>query len=292
MIPPGPEAAGAGGGRRTTLRVASFNVHMGVDGWGRHFDVLAECEALDADVLVLQEAWTPDDGTPGTAAVVAGRLGYQVVAEAHLAHARLYAPVPRASSRWGPSFGQVRKTLRLDDERWKVPAGSRDRDAEHGSWGVAVLARVACRDPRVLDLGKLRRDPARRMVVRCTTDLGAGELIVHGTHMSHITHLSPAQYRRLARLLPPLDRPALLAGDMNMWGPPASSFFPGWRRAVVGRTWPSHRPHSQLDHVLVTPAVTVVDARVAAASGSDHRPVVVTVAVAGPDGPAGGSVRP
>ena len=276
------------------MRVASFNVHMGVDGWGRPFDVLAECAALDADVLVLQEAWTPDDGTPGTAAVVAGRLGYQVVAEAPLAHARLYAPHPSAPTRWGPSFSQVRKTLQLDDERWTVPAGSRDRRAGYGWWGVAVLARVACRDPRVLDLGQLRRDPARRAVVRCTTDLGAGEMVIHGTHMSHITHLSPAQYRRLARLLPPPDRPALLAGDMNMWGPPASSFFPGWRRAVIGRTWPSHRPHSQLDHILVTPAVTVLDARVAAASGSDHRPVVVTVAVpgtAGTPGRAGGSVQ-
>ena len=113
--------------------------------------------------------------------------------------------------------------------------------------------------------------------MRCTVDVDGSELAVHGTHMSHITHLSPAQYRRLARLLPPLDRPALLAGDMNMWGPPASSFFKGWRRAVIGRTWPAHRPHSQLDHILVTPAVEVTAARVADATGSDHRPVVVTL---------------
>lgn len=264
---------------RGTLRIASFNVHMGVDGWGRHFDVLAECQALDADVLILQEAWTPDDGSPGTAALVASCPGYHVVAEAHLARARLFEPVATTSIRWGPSLGQVRKTLRLDDERWKMAAGPRDRTAEHGRWGVAVVARVDCRDPQVLELGKLRRDPAKRAVVRCTTDLGGRELVVHGTHMSHISHLSPAQYRRLARLLPPLDTPALLAGDMNMWGPPASSFFSGWRRAVIGRTWPSHRPHSQLDHILVTPAVAVIDARVARSSGSDHRPVVATLAL-------------
>ncbi|HEX7459968.1 MAG TPA: endonuclease/exonuclease/phosphatase family protein, partial [Acidimicrobiales bacterium] len=263
-----------------TLRVASFNVHMGVDGWGRPFDLVAECAALDADVLILQEAWTPDDGTPGTAALVAGRLGYHVVAEADLAHARLYAPVATDTGRWAPLLGQVRKTLRLDDERFTVPAGSRDRASVSGRWGVALLARVPCRDAEVLSLGKLRRDPASRAVIRCTTALGGAELTVHGTHMSHITHLSPAQYRRLARLLPPLDRPGVLAGDMNMWGPPASSFFRGWRRAVVGRTWPAHRPHSQLDHVLVTPALRVVDARVADGTGSDHRPVVVTLALA------------
>ena len=278
----GRDAAGDDADRGTpdTLRVASFNVHMGVDGWGRPFDLVEECAALDADILVLQEAWTPDDGTPGTAALVASAVGYDVVAEAPLAHARLYAPIDTDTRRWAPMLGQVRKTLRLDQERFKVPAGSRDRPARTGSWGVALLARVPCRDAVVLSLGKLRRDPAARAVIRCTTDLGEGELIVHGTHMSHITHLSPAQYRRLGRLLPPLDRPALLAGDMNMWGPPASSFFPGWRRAVIGRTWPAHRPHSQLDHVLVTPAVRVVGARVADGTGSDHRPVVVTLATA------------
>ena len=277
-----PDDAGgdAGRGTRDTLRVASFNVHMGVDGWGRPYDLVEECAALDADILVLQEAWTPDDGTPGTSSLVASRMGYTVVAEAPLAHARLYAPLLVDTRRWAPVLGQVRKTLRLDQERFKVPAGSRDRPAQQGAWGVALLARVPCRDAHVLSLGKLRRDPAARAVIRCTTDLGGRELIVHGTHMSHITHLSPAQYRRLARLLPPLDRPSLLAGDMNMWGPPASSFFPGWRRAVIGRTWPAHRPHSQLDHVLVTPAVRVVDARVAEHTGSDHRPVIVTLAIA------------
>jgi len=276
---PAPDATDSGG-RRSTLRVASFNVHMGIDGWGRHYDLLAECEALDADILILQEAWTPDDGSPGTASLVASRLGYHVVGEAPLADARIFETVATDTRRWGPAFSPIRKTLQLDGERWKVPASSRHRVAEHGRWGVAVLARVACRDPQVLPLGKLRRDPAERAVVRCTTDLGGREVVVHGTHMSHITHLSPAQYRRLARLLPPLDQPALLAGDMNMWGPPASSFFNGWRRAVIGRTWPSHRPHSQLDHILVTPALAVVDARVAASSGSDHRPVVVTLALA------------
>ena len=248
-----------------TLRVASFNVHMGVDGWGRPYDLVAECAALDADLLVLQEAWTPDDGTPGH-----GRPRGRPprVRRRRRGRARptpgSTQPVATDTGRWAPVLGQVRKTLRLDEERFKVPAGSRDRASTSGRWGVAA-ARPGCRAgiPRCCRLGKLRRDPARRAVVRCTTDLGGRELTVHGTHMSHITHLSPAQYRRLARLLPPLDRPAVLAGDMNMWGPPASSFFRGWRRAVIGRTWPAHRPHSQLDHILVTPALRVVDARVA-----------------------------
>ena len=205
-----PGGSAAGSATRDTVRVASFNVHMGVDGWGRPYDLVEECAALDADVLVLQEAWTPDDGSPGTADVVASGLGYTVVAEAPLAHARLYAPIDTDTGRWAPMLGQIRKTLRLDEERFKVPAGSRDRPAQSGTWGVALLARVPCRDVEVVSLGKLRRDPAARAVIRCTTGLGGRKLIVHGTHMSHITHLSPAQYRRLARLLPALDQPALL----------------------------------------------------------------------------------
>ncbi len=269
----------AADGAQDAVRLATFNVHMGVDGWGRPFDLLAECVALDADVLILQEAWTSDDGTPGTAASVADRCGYEVVVEAPLARARLYGPVPTRSTRWAPAFAQVRKGLQLDLDKWKVPSGSRNRTADRGIWGIALLSRVPWRDAAVLSLGKLRRDPAARAVVRCTIDLGGREVTVLGTHMSHITHWSPAQYRRLGDLLPHPDHAAVLAGDMNMWGPPVNSFFPAWRRAVTGRTWPAHRPHSQLDHVLITPALSVLDARIVPSTGSDHRPVVVTLAL-------------
>jgi endonuclease/exonuclease/phosphatase family metal-dependent hydrolase len=194
------------------------------------------------------------------------------VAEAALARGRLYEPVPTSSPRWMPLFGQIRMMRpahRLDGERHFGTAGRGRRASVRGRWGIALLSRVPVAGPGVLDLGRLRRDAARRAVVRCTTLLGGRTVSVFG-----------AQYRRLARLLPPANTPAVLAGDMNMWGPPVSSFFPAWRRAVVGRTWPSWRPHSQLDHVLITPALSVVHARIADASGSDHRPVVVTLALA------------
>jgi len=97
--------------------------------------------------------------------------------------------------------------------------------------------------------------------------------------MSHLSHWSPAQYRLLAKKLPAPNTAAVLAGDMNLWGPPVNSFFPAWRRAVTGRTWPAPRPHSQLDHVLITEALSVDSARIATRSGSDHRPVVVRLAL-------------
>jgi endonuclease/exonuclease/phosphatase family metal-dependent hydrolase len=152
---------------------------------------------------------------------------------------------------------------------------------------VAVLSRVPVHDVDVLPLGRLRRDPARRAVIRCRTRLDGREVTVLGTHMSHITHGSHVQYRRLRAALPDVDTAAVLLGDMNLWGPPVNAYVSGWRRAVTGRTWPAHRPHSQLDHVLVTPSLTVVDAGIAPESGSDHRPVRVTLSLgeAAPVGP-------
>ena len=143
-----------------------------------------------------------------------------------------------------------------------------------------MLARVPVRDQRTVSLGPLRRDPADRAVIFSTIDFGGRLVAIAGTHMAHLTDWSPRQYRRLAALLPPADTPAVLAGDMNLWGPPVSSFFPVWRRAVTGRTWPAHRPHSQLDHVLITESLSVVEGHVAEHSGSDHRPVVVRLALA------------
>jgi endonuclease/exonuclease/phosphatase (EEP) superfamily protein YafD len=85
------------------------------------------------------------------------------------------------------------------------------------------------------------------------------------------------QLRNLRRRLPPPGQRAVIVGDFNLWGPAVSALLPGWRRAVRGRTWPAHRPHSQIDHVLVRDGVEVVDAAVLGEVGSDHRPVRVTL---------------
>ena len=57
--------------------VASYNVHGGVDGFGRPFDVVGACRQVDADVLVLQETWSPDEGR-SLAHRVGDTLGYHV----------------------------------------------------------------------------------------------------------------------------------------------------------------------------------------------------------------------
>jgi endonuclease/exonuclease/phosphatase (EEP) superfamily protein YafD len=73
--------------------------------------------------------------------------------------------------------------------------------------------------------------------------------------------------------LPRGPEPTIVAGDFNLWGPPVVTILHGWRRTVRGRTYPAHRPHSQIDHILVNRAVRCVAAEVLPAYGSDHRAV-------------------
>ena len=93
--------------------------------------------------------------------------------------------------------------------------------------------------------------------------------------------------RALRPQLPAGDRAVVVAGDCNLWGPGVVRMLPGWRRAVLGRTYPAHRPHSQIDHVLVRDNITVLSGEVLAATPSDHRPVRARLRVAPGPNPGG-----
>lgn len=264
------------------LVVASFNAHCGIDGWGRPYDVGGVCRALDADVMVLQEAWFPEEG-PSFVDCAAQALGYRVDPLV-LAQGHLLGPHPRPGAGWGPRPRRslAQRALRLDGEggaRARAVGWPADRHRHRGSWGMAVLSRLPVNRLATIDLGQLARDPARRGAVTVEVAAGAGRLLVIGTHLSHITHGSLRQLRRLAAAMGRPGLGAVLLGDMNLWGPPVSLALPGWRRAVRGRTWPSARPHSQLDHALVTADVHVLDAAVLRLGSSDHLPVRVRLAI-------------
>jgi endonuclease/exonuclease/phosphatase family metal-dependent hydrolase len=264
--------------------VASFNVHAGVDGWGRPFDVSGTCRQLDADVLVLQEVWDPDEG-PAMSATLARDLGATIVWQP-MARGRRGVPHPDPGSRWGPTR-DVRteaNALYLDGERAvpeRIRRSARYREAEPGTWGLAVLSRLPVLRSEVIDLGRLPGDRGRRAVIVVEVSVDGTALVVAGTHMSHLIAGSPVQFSRLRQLVkkPIGDRPAVLAGDMNLWGPPTVGLLPGWRRAVRGRTWPSWRPHSQPDHVLIRGALDAVEGAVVPFNGSDHRPVRAALAL-------------
>ncbi len=258
--------------------MASFNVHGGIDGWGRPFDVVEACRRLEADVLVVQETWSPLDESgvaqEGVAEEVAAALGYRLTA-VPVAPARRYPVPPHPGAGWGP-LGARRQALGMRVEAGGRGPGTR-RLGRRGVVGIAVLTRLPVAATDVLDLGRIGRDRVRRVALRVT--VGGPEVVVVGTHLPHIRHGSPVHVRRLQSLLQDIEAPVVLMGDMNMWGPPLSMMLPGWTRAVRGRTWPAWRPLFQIDHVLVNRSVRVVDSSVLAVEGSDHLPVRATLAV-------------
>jgi len=257
------------------LTVATFNLHAGIDGWGRAFDVVAACDALRADVVLLQEAWTPEDGD-GLAQLVAASGSYEVH-QVRLSDALMFEPVAGVSRRWGPSRHDPKaRPLWVGGTKILTRArlGRPGAEVHSGSWGIALLSRLPVRRVETIELGQLSRDSSpSRVALLAEIEVGGCALTVVGTHLAHFMHGSPILLDRLRRRLPEPTQPAVLAGDMNFWGPPVSLALPGWRRAVKARTYPSWRAHSQIDHILVTRPVKVISGGAVRVGRSDHLPL-------------------
>jgi endonuclease/exonuclease/phosphatase family metal-dependent hydrolase len=235
-----------------SLTLASFNLH-----WGRHphtfepFDVAAACEALDADVLALQEVWGPDGGT-SVAADVAARLGYDL--HQTWTGRAVVEPRCRIVGRTGEPVGT-------------------------GDWGQALLTRVPHGPVAEHRLAGFLFDPIDRAVLLTEVEIDGGPLVVGASHFPHLEHFSPLLRWRLRGVLPDAHRPAALMGDFNMWRWVTRFIVPGWRDTVRGPTWPSRRPLFQIDHLLVTDPVTATDAEVVHVGESDHLPIRARVSV-------------
>lgn len=255
--------------------VATLNVHGGVDGWGRPFDVAEACRQLDADVLAVQELWSPIGSDAG--AELAAVLGCEGRVF-RMAPGRLRPPPPGAGRRWGPRWPRthLRALLALDD---RAGESTRAATGVPGTIGFALLSRLPVREVDSVDLGRMPGDQCRRGALLAELDVAGCPLLVAATHMSHLRHFSPVQFRRLHRALPPRSVAAALLGDMNLWGPPLELLVPGFARAVRGRTWPAWRPLVQSDHVLVTPPVAVRRGELRRVGNTDHLAVRATLAL-------------
>jgi endonuclease/exonuclease/phosphatase family metal-dependent hydrolase len=272
------------------LSIANYNMHCGMDGWGRPFDYVAAIASLDADVIVLEEAWTAGgdgDGGGGQAAEVARHLGYQLEART-LGSGRRIRPQPGADGNWlaRPLWKEENRPLYMDGVRpmsARVQKLPRWQQAEEGTWGIAVLVRpsLPIESTRVVPMRTLRADRVNRAALVVDLTVAGRPVSVAGTHMSHLHMGSHRNWAELRRGLGTWARPdALLAGDMNTWGPLVRRFMPGWHRAVIGPTWPTWRPHSQIDHILVRgDGLRAVSGVVFPHSGSDHRPVRAEIEV-------------
>ena len=236
------------------LTIASFNCHAGLqarrNGICEPYDLDTVLRGIDADVVVLQESWTPDGGVAAVRRV--GETTGAEVFELRFGRSRLdpWPHVPRD----GSGLGEV---------------------------GLAVLSRIPAEAQGRLPVGTVLSDPTpERGGLHVVLDVGGTKVDLVGVHLSsRLPYGPPIQLRRLAAQLPPPGRPGIVAGDCNFWGPGVQSFLPGWRRAVRGRTWPAGRPHSQIDHILVRAAdgTEVLHGEVLPPLGSDHRAVRATL---------------
>ena len=264
----------------TELTVVTFNLHGGVDAWGRRYDAVSVASSLGADVLLLQETWN-NDGEPTMAQQIAHEMD-ATVHEVELARGRRAQPHESAPARWSRARARFDgdHALYLDSVRpleGKLSQSARVREATPGSLGLAIVSRLPLSTTRSVDLGPLRRDRARRSVLIAETEFDGGPIQIVCVHMGHLTHGSPRHFSKLSSIADSLGGPhsaTIIGGDMNLWGPPVSLQMRGWHRAVKDKTWPSWRPHSQIDHLLVGDKLRVVGGRAVDERGSDHRPLL------------------
>lgn len=165
---------------------------------------------------------------------------------------------------------------------------SRHDDPGEGHWELAICSRFPILARRELPLGRIRADPAgARSALLCTVDVHGVEVDIVAVHVSsRLWTFAPLrQLRTLRPQLPARGRTAVVAGDCNFWGPGVVAILAPWRRAVRGPTFPAHKPHSQIDHVLVRDNVTVLSGEVLAKTPSDHLPVRARLRVKDAAGP-------
>ena len=181
------------------LTIASFNCHAGLqarrNGVCEPYDLDTVLRGIDADVVVLQESWTPDGGVAAVRRVGRRRS------------------VPRCCElRFGRS--------RLDP--W--PHVPRDGSGL-GDVGLAVLSRIPAEAQGRLSVGTVLSDPTpERGALHVVLDVGGTKVDLIGVHLSsRLPHGPPIQLRRLAAQLPPPGRPGIVAGDCNFWGPARGS---------------------------------------------------------------------
>lgn len=230
------ETHGAGARPANELRIASWNVHMGLHNDGGRNDLVTECKRLDVDVLVMQEAWWYGERSSDLVEQVATAMG----AEAHVYTSP--TPMRRYPAQWTVAVLSTLPSERLDD----VPLVS-------------------------------MRNRARAMVRVRLTEL---DITIAGAHLDgiHSARRRPdiwqrqrVDFRRHAQ------QNDIILGDLNMWAPVVERDARPLRNAISGPTWPWKRPHSQIDHILVSDRLDVVDGQVMGDMGSDHLAVRATL---------------
>jgi len=259
------------------VRIATFNLHAGVDGWGRPTAALEGLIGLKPDVAILPEVWRGDSGTDMFVEATRGLRAngeFVKLAQAERVHSefggRFWQPLSaHLSGEHGLYFSEHRplKSAQLK----KRGSGT---TVETGRWGLGLLSSFPISRSEVHELGRLPREKVNRaLIVSHLIDPASGrEFVVAAIHGAHISHGSYRLYRKVREILDliPESIPVILGGDFNAWRPWVRVFFPKWRHVAKHRTWPARFPHSQIDHLLARGPWRIIDGG-SKNFGSDHR---------------------
>jgi endonuclease/exonuclease/phosphatase family metal-dependent hydrolase len=225
--------------------IASWNLFQGLhhssrrDAWVQNLPIKDHLESLDADVLVLPEAWRFNHASATWAEDTASRMGYEL-------------------------------------HQWV--SGTPSRSREMVPWRIVMMTRIPARPlpPQVMPrLGGF----GQRAIVRAELiEYGLTVAAAHQYGIHLLLRPAPrAWLKERAELRLAASANDIIAGDLNMWGPVVHHDARPLRATVRGRTYPAKRPHSQIDHVLVSDRVELLASEVLPEMGSDHRAIRTTL---------------
>lgn len=252
--------------------MATFNILHGRSPADDRVDLgrfLESLEALDADVLALQEV---DRNQPRSAGLDLTALAAEALGMPE--HRFVAALSGNPAATWMAADGEEQP----DSAAYGVALLSRHPVR---SWEVVRLAPAPVRVPMRFrgsrGLTWVRDEP--RVALAAEVESPVGPLTVATTHLTFVPWWSPRQLAVLRRSLEPAAPRLLLTGDLNMEVDRVERLS-RMRSLVVAPTFPSGRATQQLDHVL---APRDLDLRVTAGAAhalpvSDHEALVVDLA--------------
>ncbi len=236
----------------STIRLATWNLLHGMsvaDGQVRPADLGAGAQALDADVLALQEVdWNQRRSGDVDQTTI--------IAEATGAVWHRFVPSVRGvpGEQWEPA---------AHDEDLTGDRHDRDGDVIPGHYGIALASRLPVLEwevkrfapaPWSLPLlvpgtGLVRVPDEPRLAIVAVVAGPTGPFTVAATHLSFVPGYNVSQLRALRRWLQTKPGPRVLLGDLNL--PRSLVRLVGGLNVLAGTaTYPSWSPRVQFDHVL------------------------------------------
>lgn len=239
-----------------TLRVATYNIHKGVQGLGplRRLEIhnlTLAVESLDADVVCLQEVRLHNT-----------RESKRFPLWPQQGQADYLAP---------PGYEAVYRTNAI---------------TRHGEHGNALLSRWPVLTHQHEDMSDHRLE--QRGLLHVKLQIYGQEVHVLVVHLGLVKASRVRQVAQLQRFIArevPLHAPLLLAGDFNDWGSSVQKALAGSQLHVWGvrqPTFPSRLPLAQLDYVFargLTPLSLSAPQGRAWWRMSDHLPLIAEFAL-------------